>query len=82
MPKQLIILLIIEALLLMGAALLMWQPGFVFGERSPAVRSLYKYLGVALTCLVFCWSFIVGSVLAFYRIEIPYIHEYIKFQVF
>ena len=70
MPAQIQIALAIEGLLLMGTCILLLQPIFVFNKSSQRARSVATWGGVALLCVTFCWSFLLGSILALNEITL------------
>lgn len=64
MTRQLLFVILIQALLMAVTTLLLLQPKPLFRFRSPQLLSAATMSGLVLLCITFCWSVIVGCVLA------------------
>lgn len=63
MPKQVLIALAIEVVLIFGTSLLLIQPASLFGQLTPKTRGVFKGAGLLLLCVMFCWSVIFGAII-------------------
>lgn len=68
--KALILAGVIEAILLMGTAIFLLQPGWLFRLKEQKLRSGGLMMGWGMLCLTFCWSFIFGVMLFLHDFKI------------
>lgn len=64
LTKQLLFALMIETSLVMLTTILLIQPKFVFDGQSNKIRDTARVGGMFLLCITFCWSVVVGCVMA------------------
>jgi integral membrane sensor domain MASE1 len=64
MPHSVIFVLMVEIILIVFTTILMAQPKKVFPSKSEKLRSFAHWVGMLLLCLTFCWSIVLGIVLA------------------
>jgi hypothetical protein len=64
MPKQLILGAVFEVLLIAATCLMLLQPRALFQPSSEQVRSTVRIGGFVFLCITFCWSVVLGSMLA------------------
>jgi len=71
LPKEFFFVALIESALVAATTLLLSQPEFVFDGQSSRFRGLARAGGWICLCLLFCWSVILGGVLAIHQMPLP-----------
>jgi hypothetical protein len=64
MPKQVVVSLWIEIAMITVTMILLVQPRMFFPFRSTRARLIGNWGGMMLLCMTFCWSVILGCILA------------------
>ena len=64
MPKQVLFCILIESVLMTLTVILLVQPQFIIKKPQKKTINLMSYLGFGFLSLTFCWSFVLGCVLA------------------
>ena len=70
MPKQVLFCLLIEAALMTLTVVLLIQPQFVVKPKNKKTSEIMTYFGFGFLSLTFCWSFVLGCVLAVNQLTI------------
>ncbi len=69
MPGSLFLSMLIEVSLIVITWLFFAQPKILFGEWADQKRDFLRAGGVISLCIMFCWSFLVGCVLALHQMS-------------
>lgn len=64
MPRQVIVSLWIEIAMITVTMILLVQPRMFFPFRTERARTAGSWAGMTLLCVTFCWSVILGCILA------------------
>lgn len=64
MPKQIMITAAIEGTLIFLTTFLLTQPTGFFKTTSEKAKTLATYSGLIFLCITFCWSVILGCLVA------------------
>lgn len=68
MSKQLALAFFIEFALVFVTVFLLIQPRFAFATEARRARAMATISGYFLLCITFCWSVVVGCVLAIHQL--------------
>jgi len=66
--KQLIVTLAVEAFLVFLTLFLLSEPGWMVKAKNEGTQAAFRAGGLLFLCVTFCWSFILGCIIAIQRI--------------
>jgi hypothetical protein len=66
--KQLAVTLSVEAFLVFLTLFLLSEPGWMIKSKNEGTRAAFRAGGLLFLCVTFCWSFILGCILAIQRL--------------
>ena len=69
-PKQVLFAMIIQAVMMVFTLMLLVPPRAIADGKSPQWRAVVRTGGWVALCLTFCWSVVLGIVLALHRMTI------------
>ncbi len=67
MPRPVAFAFFVEVILVLVTLVLTTQPRFLIHPRSEKIKGIVLGLGLAFLCATFCWSFILGCVMALHH---------------
>lgn len=68
MSKQMLFACVLEGWLMILTVLMLTQPSFLFRFKSDQARNTVTISGALLLCLTFCWSVVLGCMIAFHKL--------------
>lgn len=70
LSKQMWVTLGIEGILVLITLFLLTEPGGIWSNRNPSLRMALRAGGMLFLCIMFCWSFILGCLIALEKINL------------
>lgn len=70
MPKQVLVSIVIEVMMILLTIFLLNQPKLVFEKQSDCTKTIARAGGLISLCVTFCWSVFLGCVLMLHGIRI------------
>ncbi len=67
--RQLLVTLGVEGILMLLTVFFLSEPGWAIRPRGASLRMSLWAGGLVFLCLTFCWSFILGCVIALHRMN-------------
>ncbi len=72
MPRHILYTILIESTLVAITVIFLVQPKFILNVSSEKIQKVFTVTGLVLLCITFCWSFILGCILAISQMTIQF----------